>query len=194
MAGSNHRQSESTKQKNTTMNVNNDKKVKVGNLINRRGTMVFSIFMSIWAMLFSATETNAQISTKLTTLSPVNWQGSGSMYPPFPNGQIIRFRAKLEYIAPRSYSPPRPLAGRRVDLVFNPKAVDLRFSPRPQFSKTFSKITDINGIVTWDVKVNDIKLDTRRGTVGVLPKFMFQDIDYSYRSCFSLANFALYRR
>jgi hypothetical protein len=171
-----------------------DKKTKAANLINRRGTMVFSIFMSIWTMLFSATETKAQITTKLTTLSPENPQGSGSMYAPFPNGQIIQFRAKLEYISPRSSSPPRPLAGRRVDLVFNPKAVDLRFSPSPQFSKTFSKITDINGIVTWNVKVNDIRLDTRRGSISVLPQFKFKDIDYIYRSCSSPANFQLYRR
>jgi hypothetical protein len=173
------------------MKVKNDKKVKVGNLINRRGTMIFSIFMSIWAMLFSATETNAQIPTKLTTLDPVTSKGRPGVF--FRNGTTIHFRAKLEYHSPRGSSPPRPLAGRRVDLVFNPKAVDLRFSPSPQSSKTFSKITDINGIVTWDVKVNDIRLDTRRGpSINVLPYFKFEDLSYIYRPTRSDAQFHLY--
>jgi len=164
-----------------------DNKIKAANLTNRRGMMVFSIFMSIWTILFSATETKAQITTKLTTLSPVNWQGSGSMYPPFPNGQIIRFRAKLEYQSPSRVWMPLP--GQSVNLVFPSGAKDLRFSPQPPFSKK----TDANGFVTWDVRVSDIRLYNRTGSVSVLPKFMFQDPAYRYRSYFSNASFTLYR-
>jgi hypothetical protein len=170
------------------MKTKNDIQTKVAKLINRRGTMVFSIFMSICALLFAATETNAQIHTKLTTFSPVNWQGSGSMYPPLPNGNIIRFRAKLEYQSPSRFWIPLP--GLTVNLVFPSGAKDLRFSPQPPFSKK----TDAHGFVTWDVRVNDNRLNNRTGSVSVLPKFMFQDPAYRYRSCFSLANFQLYRR
>lgn len=169
------------------MKINQNNKQRIENPTHRQGSLFFAICISIFSMFFSSTETNAQILTKLTTISPVNWQGSGSMYPPFRNGETIRFKAKLEY-----QSPSRvwiPLSGRRVNLVFNPRAVDLRFSPMPPFSKT----TDSSGYVTWDIRINDVKLNNRRGSISVLPAFEFKDPNYIYRESRSLANLQLYK-
>ena len=165
-------------------------KTQLKNPINRRKTLVLAVFVCICSMLFAATETNAQIATRIIKIYPVNPQGSGSMYAPFRNGETIRFTAKIEFyhLSSREWMP---LSGGRVNLVFHPRAVDLRFSPTPPFSKT----ADINGYVTWDVKVSDVRLNDRRGrSVSVLPSFEFKDPIYIYRGSRSPASFQLHNR
>lgn len=176
------------------MKTTNYKDKKVANLIYRRGTIFFSIFISMLTIVFSANNTNAQIATRLKIIDPVNTKDSRSKYPPFRSGDEIRFTAKLEYYQVNSREWV-PLPGRKVSLVFHPKAIDLRFSPTPPFKET----TDSKGEVTWNVKVNDARLDNPRGRdktggrgVSVLATFKFEDSTYIFKGSYARPNFQLY--